>query len=134
MSSGILGPRATVALSSTRNAEDDDVSDDENGEVIRRTDLSDEVHTERAVYRYRLTEKAMIKASKTGFEVSAESSPGSSQNKALTTFYLVGAIGVMTGIAWAIGIPAIAALVTGLSATIGIYLLVHFTPGGQTRE
>jgi hypothetical protein len=118
----------------TRNAEDDDVNDDENGEVIRRTDLSNEVHTERAVYRYQLTEKATIKASKTGFELNAESSPGSSQNKALTTLYLTGAIGVITGIAWAIGIPAIAALVTGLSATIGIYLLIHFTSGGRTRE
>jgi hypothetical protein len=110
------------------------VSDDENGEVIRRTDLSNEVHTERAVYRYQLTEKAAIKASKAGFELSAESSPGSSQNKALTTLYLAGVIGVITGIAWAIGIPAIVALVTGLSATIGIYLLVHFTSGGRTRE
>jgi hypothetical protein len=112
--------------SQTSSTEDHDVDDDETGEVVRETDLSHEIPTGRAHWSYRL-EKTWIKISKTGLEFKAESRPGTALNTATVTVYLALAIAGITGIAYVIGIPAVAALVTGLGATIGLYLLVYFT-------
>ena len=99
---------------------------------IIHVDLSNEVPSERALFRYEL-EKATVRVNKTGIEVNSESFPGTPQNKALTTLYLAVAIAAITGVTWAIGIPAIAAIATGLGTTISLYLLVHFTSGGRTH-
>lgn len=112
------------------------MTDGETSEVIQNTDLTNQADTSRANVHFHTepVEKATIKASKTGVEVSSESSPGTSQNKALATLYLVLAIAGVTAVAWGIGIPAAAALIAGVGTTIGIYLLVHFTPGRRNRE
>lgn len=102
------------------------MNDDKSSEVIKRTDLSNEVGTERGSVRF--------KFGKADFEMRAESSPGTAQNKAQTTLYLAVAIGVIAAVAWAIGIPAVAAMVAGLAATITAYLLVHFTSGLRNPE
>jgi hypothetical protein len=120
-----------LAPSQSRNAEVNEVDDDEGGEVIRRSDLSHEVPTRRAeVYPH--LEKATVKASKDGIEVSTESYPGSPQNKAVTTLCLAAAIGVIAGIA-SISLAPIFALTIGVGTVVGLYLMVHFLHGHRTR-
>lgn len=110
------------------------MNDDENGEVIKRTDLTHEVATDRAAWSPYLVEKSTLKASKNGIELSSESLPGSPHNKAQTTLYLVVADAAVTlGATW-IGIPAPIALAVGTVVTIVFYLLVHFTSGQFKRE
>jgi len=123
-----------VTLSPPRTDEGNDVNDDETGEVIKRTDLTHEVDTDRAAWSPHLVEKSTFKASKNGIELNSESSPGSPQNKAQTTLYLAVADAAVTlGAAW-IGIPAAAALATGTIVTIVFYLLVHVTSGQFKRK
>jgi hypothetical protein len=113
------------------------VNDDESGKIIR-SDLSQEVPTDRAVYRYQ-AETVKFKGhtgwlGRADFELDASSLPGSSQSAALTTLYLAATAVLITGVASGIGIPAMTALITGLGATAGYYLLVHLTRGRQNRR
>ena len=110
------------------------MNDDDRGEVIKRTDLSNEVSSERAEWTPHLVEKSTFKASKDGIELSSESLPGSPHNKAQTTLYLSVAAAAMTLGAFWIGIPAAAAVAVGTVMTIIFYLLVHFTSGQRKRK
>lgn len=110
------------------------MNDDETGEVIKRTDLTHEVSTDRAAWSPHLVEKSTFKASKDGVELSAESLPGSPHSKAQTTLHLSVAAAAMTLGAFWIGIPAAAAMAVGTVMTIIFYLLVHFTSGQRKRK
>lgn len=101
--------------------------DDDEGEVIRRSDLSHEVPTSRANVEPHL-EKAKLKIGKDGVDMGTESYTGSPQNKAVTTFFLATAICTVTLTVWWIGLAAGLALVVGAGIVIGLYLLTHFTP------
>jgi hypothetical protein len=118
----------------TTDQEDSYVNDDGNGEVIKYTDLTHEVSTDRAAWSPPLVEKSTFKASKDGIELSSESLPGSPHNKAQTTLYLSVAAAAMTLGAFWIGIPAAAAVAVGTVVTIIFYLLVHFTSGQRKRK
>lgn len=109
------------------------MNDDENDEVIKRTDLAHEVPTDRATWPTRLVEKSTFKASKDGIELSSESLPGSSHNKAQTTRDLAVAAAAMTLGAYWIGIPAPAAVAVSTVVTIIFYLLVHITSGQRKQ-
>jgi hypothetical protein len=109
------------------------MNDDETGEVIKRTDLSHEVSTERATWSPYLVEKSEIEASKHGIKLKSESVPGSPHNKAQTTLYLVTALAAVTLVATWIGIPAAWALATGTGVTIAFYLLAHVTSGQRKQ-
>lgn len=113
------------------------MNDDENSEIIR-SDLSQEVPTDRAILRYQLGEDVTLKGhtgwlGQADFELSAKSFPGSPNNKALTTLCLGLTVCLITGVAWGIGIPAMTALIAGLGGAITIFLLVHFTSGQRSR-
>jgi hypothetical protein len=114
-----------VALVPTE-LKDDDVDDNESGEVIRRSDLSHEVATGRAEVHLQL-EKVAAKIGDDGVEVSTESYPGSPQNKAGATFCLAAAVSAITWTAWGIGLAPVFALAIGLGTAVGLYLLVHRT-------
>jgi hypothetical protein len=106
------------------------VNDDEYNEITW-SDLSLEAPTDRAILRYQL-EEITLKGhtgwlGQAGFELSAGSLPGSSRNKALTALSLGLTVCLITGVAWAIGLPAMTALIAGFGGAIGIYLLVHVT-------
>ena len=107
------------------------MNEDENGEVIRRTDLTHEAPTDRAVWP---VEKSTFKVGKSGIELSSESSPGSPQNKAQTTLYLAVAAAAGTLGAYWIGIPDAGAVAVGTAVTIIFYLLVHFTSGQRKQK
>ena len=109
------------------------MNDDENSQVIKQTNLSDEAPTGRATVHSQL-EKTELKVSKSGIETKSETKPGSALNKAQTTMWLTVAISTITLVAWGIGITAIGALATGGGATIALYLLIYFTDEGRRRK
>ena len=109
------------------------MNDDETGEVIKRTDLAHETPNDRAAWSPHFVEKSEIEASKHGLKLKSESAPGSSQNKAQSTLYLLLGLAAVTLVATWIGIPAAGALATGAGATIAFYLLVHVTSGPRKR-
>ncbi len=106
------------------------MDDNENRPDLKLTDLSHEVPTGNAIVYFQ-PEKATIKVSKAGLEVTSETKPGSAQNKALTTMYLVVAIGAITLVAQMIGVTAAPALAIGLGTTVVFYLLVHLISGSH---
>jgi hypothetical protein len=72
----------------------------------------------------------------TTFKLTAHVHAGSPQSAGLTTLLLVGTACLLAGIAVAIGIPAMTALITGLCVPIGIYTLVQvfdFYSGRRAR-
>jgi hypothetical protein len=69
----------------------------------------------------------------TTFELNSEAFYGSPQSAALTTLLLVGAGSLLAAAAYAIGIPAMTALIAGLGAPVGTFALVRVLSGRWTR-
>lgn len=114
------------------------MNDDEPGGVIKRTDLSDEIPTPRAVFRHH-REEIQVEAHTgrlggTAVKLRAKVLDGSPQSMAMTTLELALAIGIVTGIAFGIGIPPIGALIAGVCVPLGTYMLVYLTSGRRHRR
>lgn len=67
------------------------------------------------------------------FELNSESFPGSNQNTGLTTLCVVGAGCVLAGVAFAIGLPAVAALTVGLVTPIAMFAVIRLMSGRRRR-
>jgi hypothetical protein len=91
--------------------------------------------TERAALYYTL-ETFELDAKLLGgnaIKLKGQALPGSPQSTANTTFLLVVGCCLVAGIAAAIGVPAMTALITGLCAPLFTYALVRVIPGRQGR-
>ena len=103
-------------------------------EDITKTDLTHEVPTGRAVVHRSLRQFEMVKVEAkmpgwlggTTFKLTAHVHAGSPQSTGLTTLLLIGAASLLAGVAVAIGIPAMTALITGLCVPVGTYALIRF--------
>lgn len=104
-------------------------------------DLTHEVPTDRAVVHRRLEKAETVKLEVKGpawlgggtFTLTAAAHAGSPQSIALTTFLLVAASCLITGVASVSGVPALTALIIGLCVPIGIYGLVRLMSSRWTR-
>ena len=91
-------------------------------------DLAQEAPGGRAVAHLQLEEiRAEGSMSKLRFKLMARIFAGSSQSDSLATLELAGASCLITGVAASVGAPALAALIAGLGATAGFYLLIRLT-------
>lgn len=111
--------------------------DDDEGAVIKRTDLSEQVSTDRSVAHLQL-EEVQVEAHTGRFggasgKLVAKFFDGSSQSMAMATLELTLAVGVVTGIAFGIGIPPIGALIAGVCVPLGTYVMVYLTSGRRRR-
>ncbi len=91
-------------------------------------DLAQEAPTGRAAVHFQAEEiQAEGSTGRLRFKLMAKIFAGSSQSTALATLELAGASCLITGVAAAIGVPALTAMIAGLGATAGFYLLIHLT-------
>jgi hypothetical protein len=67
------------------------------------------------------------------FELSSEVFPDSPLGTAMTALFLMGVGCLLAGVAYAIGVPGIVALIVGLCAPIGTFALVRALFGRWTR-
>jgi hypothetical protein len=106
-------------------------------EDITKTDLTAEAHTGRASLHLQLEtielEGHTGRLGGAGLKLAARTFSGSPQSIALTTLPLATAICLITVVAWTIGIPAMTALITGMAATAGLYVMVWLTSAAAKR-
>jgi hypothetical protein len=108
--------------------------------ILRKTDLTklEGYPTERADVDFK-RERIWLKGKMPGwlggssFELSSEFIADSPLGTAMTTLSLVGTGCLLAGVAYAIGVPGIAALIVGLCAPIGIFTLVRVLSRRWTR-
>ena len=103
------------------------------GEEIIRTDLTHEVPTERAVVHQSLRQADLVswEVQLPGWlrggtvKLTAEVHAGSALSASLTTLMLTGAICLLAGVAYALGVPAMTALIIGFGVSVGTYTLTR---------
>jgi hypothetical protein len=69
----------------------------------------------------------------TKFELNSEVFSESALSTAMTTSSLVGAGCLLAGVAFAIGVPGVTALIVGVCTPIAIYTLIRLMSGRETR-
>jgi hypothetical protein len=100
---------------------------------IVRTDLTHEVHGSRAILRHELikVEEITLEAKLPGwlggsfFKLTARVQQGSAQAAGLATLLLVAACSLLAGISFAIGVPALTAVIIGLCVSVGAYVIIR---------
>ncbi len=98
-------------------------------------DLGHQAPTGRADVHFQPEEiQAEGSTGKLRFKLMAKIFAGSSQSTALATLELAGASCLITGVAAAIGVSALTALIAGLGATAGFCLLIYFTRERRGRS